>query len=932
MKTFLEIVAEDIIRKHGTELADIAVVFPNKRASLFMNEYLARIAGKPVWSPAYITISDLFRQHTDLIEGDPIKLICDLHKSFVKCTGADETLDHFYGWGQLLLADFDDIDKNMADAGKVFANLRDIHELDDISYLTEEQKAILKRFFSNFSDDQDTALKRKFLELWSHFHDIYQDYQQRLRCQGIAYEGMLYREVAEKEDISLRYRHYIFVGFNLLQTVEQKLFRKLQSEHRASFYWDFDHYYIYKGTRGDSTVENEAGYFISEYLTLFPNELDNNDKEVYDHLNHHKQVTLISAPTEDIQARYINTWLQEGNRMADGRKTAIVMCDEAILHTAIHCLPQEVEEMNVTTGYPLQYALISSFVMQVTDFYLFRGRKAFRRMSHHPYYELVEDMLKPSFSSAEAVTPKILLQCLTGLTKSVAMKTKEDSNSFEQESLFRMYTLLNRLDNLLSTGDLSVDIITMQKLILQLIVSTSIPFHGEPAKGIQLMGVLETRNLDFEHLLILSCNEGNMPKGVNDASFIPYAIRKAYGLTTIDHKVAVYAYYFHCMLQRASDITILYNNSTEDGHTGEMSRFILQLMVESNLPISRHMLQAGQNVTPTLPQSIHKSPEMMETLRSLAEKGMYPTFINRYLRCQLQFYYHHIMGIVEPDESDEDKIDNRVFGNIFHKSSQLLYEKMMQKNRIMTLGDLEYIEKHPEEIEMAVDTAFQQEVFKSEDVTREDLEKRFNGQHLINREVVIQYLKRLIRIDKKLAPFYVLGLEKYVTSKMTVNTSTGNQTVKISGIIDRLDLVKDKESNKERIRVVDYKTSSKLPSVKIYNVDEIFEQPIVTKKHADYYLQTILYSLIVQHDKRLNTEDLPVSPALLFIQHTAGDQYDPTLTLNRERMDDIQRYEETFNSHLTQVITDIFEPTNDFHPTEDRSICDSCPYHQMCGL
>lgn len=243
-KTFLEYVAEDIISKYGTDLSRIAVVFPNKRAALFLNEHLARLAGQPVWSPAYITISDLFRQHTDLKTADPIKLICDIHKSFTKCTGIDETLDHFYGWGQLLLADFDDIDKNMADADSIFCNLKDIHELDDISYLDNEQKEMLARFFANFSDDIDSELKKRFLSLWSHFGDIYHDYNRRLTEQGIGYEGAIYRKVASEQTLHLKYDKYLFVGFNLLQKVERVLFSRLMKEDKAKFYWDFDEYYM----------------------------------------------------------------------------------------------------------------------------------------------------------------------------------------------------------------------------------------------------------------------------------------------------------------------------------------------------------------------------------------------------------------------------------------------------------------------------------------------------------------------------------------------------------------------------------------------------------------------------------------------------------------------------------------------------------------
>ena len=926
MKTFLEFVAEDIIKKHGTELSGIAVVFPNKRASLYLNGYLARLAGKPLWSPAYVTISDLYRQQSDLMVGDSVKLICELYKSFIKCTGIEETLDHFYGWGQLLLADFDDIDKNMADADQVFANLRNLHELDSVDYLSDEQKRILRKFFSNFTDDHETTLKRKFLELWSHFSEIYHDYRDRLRKQGLAYEGMLYREVTEKKQLSLQYDHYIFVGFNLLQKVEQKLVQSLKDEQKASFYWDFDHYYM-KGTRDRLLPENEAGHFISAYLSRFPNELDSSDAVIYNHLNHDKQVTFISAQTENVQARYISQWLQEENRIADGRKTVIVMCDESILPTAVHCLPPSVEEMNVTTGYPLQHALISSLVKQVVNHHLYGGRRTYKQVMRHPYFSLLSASETPVVISQ--ATPSTLNAHLLNVVRAVAM---DDSHSqFEQEAIFRMYTLLNRLQNILTADQLEIDLVTYQKMLNQLIASTSIPFHGEPARGIQLMGVLETRNLDFDHVLILSCQEGNMPKGVNDSSFIPYSIRKAYGLTTIDHKVAVYAYYFHRLIQRAKDVTILYNNSTEDGHTGEMSRFMLQLMVESNLAIDRKTLQTGQEQTPLNPDPIEKAPAVVTKLRAIAQKGFYPTYINRYLRCQLQFYYNHIEGIREPDEMDEEKIDNRTFGNIFHKASEYLYTKMRRSDLMVLPEDIEFMQKNPQEIEMAVDKAFKEEVFDKRQ-TPAGAQNDLNGLQLINREVVIHYLKRLLRIDKQLAPFQVIGLEEKVDGIMDIDTSVGKITVNMGGIIDRLDMVWDQEAGTHRIRVVDYKTGSRALTSKINTVEEIFEQPIVPQKHANYYLQTMLYSLFVQHDAKHNKNHLPVAPALLFIQHSGADDYDPILPMGKEKMKDISRYEEPFSKGIREVLTEIFEPSVPFKPTADRAICATCPYRQFCGL
>ena len=240
MKSFLEHVAEDLLSRYGTNLSRVAVVFPNKRASLFLNEHLARLAGKPIWSPSYITISDLFRSHSSLQVADPILLVCELHRVFTACTGIDETLDHFYGWGQLLLSDFDDLDKNMAPADKVLANLRDIHELDDTSYLTSEQREMIKRFFSNFSEEHNSELKERFLRLWSHIGEIYHQFNAQLAEKQLAYEGALYRQVVTDVSIEFEYDTYVFIGFNLLQQVEQTLFRRLEQQGKAIFYQDTD--------------------------------------------------------------------------------------------------------------------------------------------------------------------------------------------------------------------------------------------------------------------------------------------------------------------------------------------------------------------------------------------------------------------------------------------------------------------------------------------------------------------------------------------------------------------------------------------------------------------------------------------------------------------------------------------------------------------
>ena len=935
MKSFLEHVAADIIRKYGTNLSRTVVVFPNKRASLFLNDHLAHIAGKPIWSPSYITISELFRQQSTLTVADPIKQVCDLHRSFCLMTGSPETLDKFYGWGQLLLSDFDDLDKNMADADRIFANLRNIHELDDLSYLTDEQRELLRRFFSHFTEEHETELKQRFLRLWNRFADIYHDFNDRLTAQGLAYEGALYRRVVTQMDSqssedselpdTFPADRYLFIGFNLLQKVEQRLFSTLRKAGKAFFYWDLDHYYLH---------HHEAGRYIAQYLKHYPNELPTDDKAIYANFCNPKQVTYISAPTEHIQARYITTWLRERvsgddrqdggqERYRDGRRTAVVLCDEALLPTVIHCLPDEVGQVNITTGYPLSQTPVSSFVKLYFDMYMGgstpRLVRAFRR---HPYTKYID------LSEANTATPQPLTCNLAKMLRQIAQKAKDDtSDPLSQEALFRAYTLVNRVNGLIESDSLLVGEATLQRLLMQIIQQTSIPFHGEPARGIQIMGVLETRNLDFDHVLLLSCNEGNMPRGVSDSSFIPHSIRQAYELTTVENKVGIYAYYFHRLLQRAKDVTILYNNATDDGQRGEMSRFMLQMMVESPHTILRHTLQSGKTTDRYQPKEIEKSERVMQILLSQWVRGdspqassdpqmCTPTAINRYMRCPLQFYYRYVAGIKEPElPDDEQELDNRVFGNIFHQAADTIYHQLPQ---YVTRDLLNQVLKSKVVIERAVDEAFRLELPHAPR----------GGLHIINREVIIRYLRQLIEIDKSLTPFTILGLECEVQRTINLQSSIFNpqssilnpqSSISIGGRIDRLDQLND-----GTIRVVDYKTGSHHLKP-LASVEAIFD-PAQVKNHSDYYLQTFVYADIVSRQHPADR----VVPALLFIQHAQGEGYNPILKFGPTPINNIADYSDRFNELLEQKIGEIFSPSVPFVPTRDLGTCRTCPFAPIC--
>ena len=981
MKAFLKIVAKDMLEKYGTDMSDIAVVFPNKRASLFLNNYLAQLAHKPIWTPTYITISDLFRRHSDLKVADPIKSICDLHKTFVKCTGIDETLDHFYGWGQLLLADFDDVDKNMVDAKQLFANLSDIHELDDVSYLTDYQKEMIRKFFSNFSDDHNSELKKRFLQLWCHFYDIYTEFNQRMTEQGLAYEGALYRSVVSNESIEFRHKKYLFVGFNMMQVVELNLLNRLKKQGKAAFYWDYDQYYM--------DGNNEAGHYIRQYLPYYPNELaDYPQQEIYNNMTKNKDITYISAPTENIQARYVNSWLKENGRYKMGRNVAIVLSDESLLQSVIHSLPQEVGSINITIGYPLQQTPFYSLIQQLIQlqgighpkqgdtyrlhYVLIALRHPYTRYISEKYTELLakldeqkrfypsreflsldgDEGLTLLFRNLEEATAsqdeynRKLITYLLDVLRTIGTHAKELNDPLFHESLYRTYTLLNRLQDLIIAGDLQVDIITLERLIQQLIQTTSIPFHGEPAEGIQVMGVLETRNLDFDHILVLSCNEGKLPKGVNDSSFIPFSLRKAYGLTTVENKVAIFAYYFHSMLQRAHDITLTYNNATEDGQSGEMSRFMLQMMVESQHSIKRKTLVAGQKPLRPAYSEAQKTDEVMAVLDNI--KMITPTFLNTYQRCQKQFYYKYVKGLLEPDEIDEDEVDNKIFGNIFHRAAELFYYTFASKDDIatddqgkqrlirpifITADNLDHALKDTSLVYRLVDQAFREELFK---VSSSDYHPKYNGLQLINKEVIASYLRQLITIDRRQAPFTIIGMEIVVSTTLGVATARGQKLFRIGGFIDRLDSVAASGNPlalgnlAERIRVIDYKTGRSRTSHP-KDIEEVFStQPLAIGKHNDYYLQAILYSLIVKNDRRYNPAQEPVSPGLLFIQNAGADDYDPTLKLGKELLTDVAPLEAEFTDHLRSLLADIYDPALPLKPTEDKKRCVFCPYAALC--
>ena len=645
MQSFLQLVAHDLYAKIGNDLSRTVLIFPNKRANLFFNEYLAGESDQPIWSPAAMSISDLFQKLSVQKTGDPIRLVCELYKVFKEETESQETLDDFYFWGELLISDFDDVDKNLVDADKLFSNLQDLKSLmDDYEFLDKEQEEAIQQFFRNFSIERRTELKEKFISLWDKLGTIYHHYRKNLTELGIAYEGMLYRNVIEQLDTDqLKYDKYIFVGFNVLNKVEKEFFRKLQKADKAIFYWDYDIFYT------QQIKKHEAGEFINRNLKDFPNELP---ASYFDSLKKPKKIRYISASTENAQARFLPEWIRTTFSSDNEKENAVVLCNETLLLPVLHSIPEEVKNVNITMGFPLAQTPVYSFInaameLQTNGYRFDTGRFTYETVSailKHPYtrqlstkadiiereltktnrfYPLPSELKQDEFL-ANLFTPrngiKELCDYLIGLIKDISTLYRKEGeyndifNQLYRESLFQSFLKINRLYSLIESGELNIQPHTLKRLISKVLTSSNIPFHGEPAIGMQVMGVLETRNLDFRNLVMLSLNEGQLPKTGGESSFIPYNLRKAFGMTTIEHKNAVYAYYFYRLIQRAENITLLYNTSSDGLNRGEESRFMLQLLVEGPHEITREYLEAGQSPQSTPKIEIPKTQKILERL------------------------------------------------------------------------------------------------------------------------------------------------------------------------------------------------------------------------------------------------------------------------------------------------------------------------------
>jgi hypothetical protein len=965
---FLQLVAAGLIERFGTDLSRIAVIFPNRRARLFFNNYLYLQARKPVWAPQYFTIEEFFGQAApgNVAIADNIKLSSLLYDTYIRiynevsATPSSETLDEFYFFGEILLTDFDDIDRNLVNARALFANLEDLDALkDDFSHLSESQIEALVRYFkSNFQGS--THLQESFRSVWNILGKVYFSFKETLDKLNIAYPGMLMRRVVESEETGFAFDRYVFAGFNVLNRCEKALFKKLKD--KSLFYWDFDAFYLNLKT---DTNNHEAGRFIRENIQQFGSAL--NIEGAFDNfLSEEKQITIIASPSESAQASYIAPWIDRtgGGKAASfpfvQPDSAVVLCNEQILPSVMHAIPSEkIKDVNITMGFPLTQTPVCSFIQVLLEMQIYgyvRSGKAFRYkyvlpVLRHPYTQAVfpeakaiekeltagniffptMETLKHEtlFSWAEDTRQLVayLLQIIR-LAGETFKKERPDADPYSglyQESIFQAYLIVNRLSGLIAGGELQVEKATFIRLMKKLFAGTHVPFHGEPVKGLQVMGVLETRLLDFDNLLLLSVNEGLMPGADNDNSFIPQFIRKHFGLNTVEHLDSIYAYHFYRLLQRAKNITLIYNTDNTQTGKAEISRFLLQLLVDKRLRINRYSLSA--NIDPLKPETIEvaKDDKLLQAIKHRYDRNvnpeartLSPSAVNCFIDCSLRFYLQYIEGIKVKEELS-DELDSSVFGTIFHRAAELLYRETgkigdrkdfapfpVQKEHLEL-----FLKKDSPWLDRFVSQAFSEEYFKGRKVEL----KQYNGEQLIKFRIIRHLLHRLVEFDCQQTPFYIRGLEYEV--KAVFDLPEQGVSMRVGGIIDRL------EEKEGTIRIVDYKTGGSAKTCK--DLTELFE---AKDKRAAHIFQTYLYaSTLIKSGKG----DTAVVPALLYLQDAGRENYSPVIWHDKEEISDFRLLDETFQDLFANKMQELFNKQVPFRQTEVTKNCEYCDFKGLCN-
>ena len=904
MASFLQLLAKDIIRKYGTDFADLTIIFPNKRAGLFLAEELSRQIDRPVWMPEILTLTEYIEKHSGLKKAETLSLIIKLYKSYTAVSGSSEKFEDFYFWGNMLLADFDDIDKYLVDAKDLFSNLIALKELDlNFPYLTEEQIKAIHRFWKSFNPEKFSREQQEFLKVWDKLYATYTHFKTHLAETGICYEGMNERYFCEHIETYAHPAHILITGFNALNLCEKKIFSFWQDSGIARFYWDYDIYYT-------ADEHHEAGHYIRENLKLFPNELD------IEHFNNFryngKTIEYLAVPSTIGQAKLLPA-LTESLREENPRQTAIVLCEEQMLIPVMHSIPEYFSKINVTMGYPARNTSVAALISMLCDlknyarqegdttYYYYKpviallNHKLIKDLCPEEIQQITNyinqknivyviekslhfhELTRAIFSSDQhEKIPVYLLKILNLLTRSVL---KEEADPIEKEFVFTVYTQIQNLQNTFEEEGIEPENKLYMQIINKVIGNLSIPFSGEPLEGLQLMGLMETRMLDFNHLIILSANEGILPKTTLPASFIPYNLRFGFRLPTPEHQDAVFAYYFYRLLQRSRDIHILYTSGVKGMNGGEMSRFLYQIKYESGLTVVERNFQNPISTQNPKEIRIGKTPPILHILERYTrseDQTISPSALNTYMECSLKFYFKYIAQIKEKEELAEE-LDHRLLGNIFHECSESLYATIpggeITKAAIDTiLANGSLIEEH---IRRSYLKVYDPKISRLID----------SGSNELILEVIKKYLREMFSYDKKICPFRLLAMENRFHVPVKIGIEGQEKTVFVGGFIDRID------RTDQGIRVIDYKTGADTTAFK--TIASGFDPANPTRNKAAF--QTMVYCLMYDH---VHPSEQPLIPGIYSTKLLFGKDYDFRLKCDKELIQNFRYYHQGFSDDL----------------------------------
>jgi len=956
---FLKQLAAWLLTKGGSDLSDYHVVFPNKRASLYFRQYLSELSATPLWSPRMYDITSFISSFSSCHIAASYDLIFELYEIYIPLATSKgqsvEEIDAFYPWGSMIIQDFDEIDRQLVVAADIFRMIAAVKDTDNVlQYLEEHQLNIIRQFWYNISSSVVSEHKEKFLRTWEMLPELYTSFQEKLHKLNKVYEGMIYREVAEKAKEGMLHpagMNIVFAGFNYLSKAEEEIFHYFKKYHNASFFWD-----------------GEDKFLLKEDFPVFRNIRKNKqkfpppDNFILQQSNDFSkpEITLTGVPLEAGQVKMVGDDLSKLSlRDLKSDDIAVVLPAEHMLLPMLYSLPTDTT-VNITMGLPLKSTYIAAFVQTVTE--LWQG--AHRRNNNESVF-LSKSMLKllmhplvlSSFpeevkalnrllhnTNASYIRQKSLeeykgiyglmfdhagqdfdlLSYLLELTKkSWLLLDAKKEKSIEKEFLYGFYKELNKLNESIIRKRIKAGDMLVAKLLNEIINAVKLPFSGEPLSGMQLLGTLETRCLDFDRIFILSLNEGIWPANSMNRSFIPYNLRKAFDMPTFEMDDQVYAYYFYRLLQRSNHVHLLYNTETGQNATGEVSRYITQMKYDLGLAINEQVLVQDVKTFQINDLGVDKEDKVMEMLESIFAVGDNPKLLsasalNTYLDCSLKFYFQYLAKLPEAEEL-ETELESRQIGNILHELMERFYKNIIDSKKSALINSADILNN------LHLTASLLEKVLQSQFESK-DAKNMEEGINLLIGKVIENYATTILQFDAKNCPFEIVSLESWggwLTCPVDMELNGKKKCIHLGGKIDRLDL------HKNVLRIIDYKSGRE--EMKFRDIESLFDTTLEKRNKAVF--QMFFYSLLAEMNY---PEKAAIQPALYIINSMFAEDYQWKLSFNKGSreyipIEDIRPMLAEYRELLIQLIQEIFNRNKGFRQTENKKRCEYCPYNKMCG-